>query len=106
MTLSEAVKQAWIDLQEKDKICFCKCINKNEPSRFKEWCKRAGLTSGFRLQTIAKRDFGAQQLDKVFFEIRDGEFARFRIKNFFCEYHPELNDQFLKEVVPKNRTVC
>lgn len=96
MSSLEAVKEAWNQLPEKEKKIICKCIFKNEPRRFAEWCKFAGITSGFRLQTIARRDIGAQQLDKVFFEIRNGEFARFRIKNFFCEHHSELNDLFLQ----------
>ncbi len=75
MSISDKVKQAWTELPEKEKKIFCKSIQREEPKKFEEWCFFAGLTSGFRLQTVAKREIGANKLDKALFELRDGEVA-------------------------------
>lgn len=108
MSVLEKVIQAWSDLSEKEKKIFCKSVIRNKPSRFKEWYKFAGLTSGFRSQTIAKREIGTHlldKLDKALFELRDGDFARFRLKDFFCEFCPELNNKFIELVTGEKASI-
>lgn len=98
MSILETVKQSWVDLPEKEKKIFFKTVYKKELGRFKEWINAAGLSNGFRIESLAKREAGAKLLDKVFFEFRNSEFAKFRLKNFFCNHYPQLNDDFLKLV--------
>jgi len=97
MKLSGKAMKAWLELPEKEKKFFCTSVLKEEPLRFKEWMDAAGIASGFRPVTIARREAKTVQLDKAFFEVRGGAFAHYRVSNFFERVYTELKENLLEQ---------
>ena len=76
MKIPETLQELWSNLPEKQKKQFALSIYEHIPKSFGVWARKAGLAAGFRIQKVAARQVQPDRLDKVFFTIGDGTFAK------------------------------
>ncbi len=105
MHIPDEVRDAWGCLHEDDKKRLCQSLQKEQ--LLKIWINETGLSKGFRIQTIAKRQLTSHQLkqfDQSFFDVRGGEYAQKMLGMYFVDWNPEIHEECKELILSCNGT--